>query len=204
MNMVAAQTVHACTCYHLHKACHNLIQRANMGKHSHTHMSCCNKYSVERDDPSKPWRHLKNHEEKSFLHSYSNISNAVQCFCSILVFLLYPVSISRRRSIRSFLLSPYPPDLCRKDLPAFIFLESPMARWLFQEGVTGNSTMRLTPETTKTKHKQHQATTTLQASPGILGRDVIGAVDHDTWQCSNFQVGSGANALSRAQSSPSA
>ena len=83
MNMVAAQTVHACTCYHLHKACHNLIQRANMGKHSHTHthMSCCNKYSVERDDPSKPWRHLKSRRKElpAQLQQYQ------QC-CAMLLF----------------------------------------------------------------------------------------------------------------------
>ena len=128
-----------------------------------------------------------------------NASVQSWCFCSI----RYP-SLGAGLSGLSFFLR-IPPDLCRKDLPVFIlFLESPMARWLFQEGVTGNSTMRLTPETTKTKHKQHQATNKLQASPGVLGRDVIGAVDQDTWQCSNFQVGSGANALSRAQSSPSA
>lgn len=82
-----------CPCMHMLSPSQGMSQFDTEGKHgqtfTHTHMSCCNKYSVERDDPSKPWRHLKNHEEKSFLHSYTisamlcNASVQSWCFCSI-------------------------------------------------------------------------------------------------------------------------
>lgn len=134
-----------------------------------------------------------------------NASVQSWCFCSI----RYPsLGAGLSWSIRSFLLSPYPSrSLSQKFAGVHSLLRVPNGKVAFSRGSHWEQhyvTMCLTPETTKTKHKQHQATNKLQASPGVLGRDAIGAVDHNTWQCSNFQVGSGANALSRAQSSPSA